>query len=125
MTVSYICVPDELMQPTRTNLATAGLVLTEIAGGVTQASRYVLSSTFDITEETRRAAATVNFKDREMQVLLGMAAGKSNATIGRGLGITEDTVKTHARRLFRKLGAIDRANAVAIGYQRGLLVVVS
>ena len=32
-----------------------------------------------------------------------MAAGKSNAQIGRDLYLSEDTIKTHARRLFRKL----------------------
>ncbi len=42
-----------------------------------------------------------------------MADGKSNAEIGRELFVSEDTVKTHARRLFRKLGARDRAHAVA------------
>ena len=35
--------------------------------------------------------------------------------------LSEDTVKTHARRLFRKLGARDRAQAVAVGFRRGLV----
>ena len=47
-----------------------------------------------------------------------MADGKSNAEIGRELFVSEDTVKTHARRLFRKLGARDRAHAVAAGLPR-------
>jgi len=48
--------------------------------------------------------------ERELQVLHGMADGKSNAEIGRDLFVSEDTVKTHARRLFRKLHARDRAH---------------
>ena len=44
----------------------------------------------------------------------------SNAEIGRELYLSEDTVKTHARRLFRKLGASDRAHAVALGLPLGL-----
>ncbi|GAA2520156.1 response regulator transcription factor [Pilimelia columellifera] len=60
--------------------------------------------------------------EREMQVLRGMADGKSNAEIGRELFVSEDTVKTHARRLFRKLGARDRAHAVAAGFRAGLVV---
>ena len=40
---------------------------------------------------------------REMQVLTGMSQGKSNAQIGRELYLSEDTIKTHARRPFRKL----------------------
>jgi DNA-binding NarL/FixJ family response regulator len=58
---------------------------------------------------------------REMQVLTGMSQGKSNAQIGRELYLSEDTIKTHARRLFRKLGAKDRAEAVAIGFRRGVM----
>ena len=59
--------------------------------------------------------------DREVQVLVGMSNGRSNAQIGVDLFLSEDTVKTHARRLFRKLGANDRAQAVAIGLRRGLI----
>jgi DNA-binding NarL/FixJ family response regulator len=59
--------------------------------------------------------------EREMQVLRGMTDGKSNAEIGRDLYVSEDTVKTHARRLFRKLGARDRAHAVATGFRAGLV----
>lgn len=59
--------------------------------------------------------------ERELQVLRGMSQGKSNAEIGRGLYLSEDTVKTHARRLFRKLGVNDRAQAVALGFRRGLV----
>ncbi len=66
---------------------------------------------------TRRTALT----ERELQVLRGMADGKSNAEIGRELFVSEDTVKTHARRLFRKLGARDRAHAVAAGFRTGLV----
>ncbi|MBO0868265.1 MAG: response regulator transcription factor [Micromonosporaceae bacterium] len=59
--------------------------------------------------------------ERELQVLRGMADGRSNAEIGRDLFVSEDTVKTHARRLFRKLGARDRAHAVAAGFRAGLV----
>lgn len=58
---------------------------------------------------------------REMQCLRAMTRGLTNAGIGRELFISEDTVKTHLRRLFRKVGARDRAHAVAIGYCTGLL----
>lgn len=78
--------------------------------------------------ETRRSAPgsrpsrpPVGLTERELQVLLGMAEGKSNAEIGRELFVSEDTVKTHARRLFRKLGARDRAHAVAAGFRAGLV----
>jgi DNA-binding NarL/FixJ family response regulator len=63
----------------------------------------------------------VELTERELQVLRGMADGKSNAEIGRELYVSEDTVKTHARRLFRKLGARDRAHAVASAFRAGLV----
>ncbi|MDQ1705366.1 MAG: hypothetical protein QOF18_1732 [Frankiaceae bacterium] len=59
--------------------------------------------------------------EREMQVLRGMAAGKSNGQIGRELYLSEDTIKTHARRLFRKMRVNDRAQAVASGFRLGLV----
>lgn len=59
--------------------------------------------------------------ERELQVLRGMGRGRSNAEIGKELYLSEDTVKTHARRLFRKLGAADRAQAVAMGFRWGLV----
>lgn len=59
--------------------------------------------------------------ERELQVLRGMSEGKSNAEIGRDLFVSEDTVKTHARRMFRKLGARDRAHAVAEAFRSGLV----
>ena len=64
---------------------------------------------------------TTELSEREMDVLLGMTEGLSNAEIAAELVLAEDTVKTHARRLFRKLGAGDRADAVARGFRQGLL----
>ena len=70
---------------------------------------------------TVREATGVQLSMREMQVLTGMSQGKSNAQIGRELYLSEDTIKTHARRLFRKLGAAARAQAVATGFRLGLV----
>ena len=66
-------------------------------------------------------ARRMTLTEREVQVLRGMADGKSNAEIGRELFVSEDTIKTHIRRLFRKLGARDRAHAVAAGFRAGLV----
>jgi len=67
------------------------------------------------------ATPAVTLTKREIEVLVGMSNGRSNAQIGAELFLSEDTVKTHARRLFRKLGANDRAQAVAIGLRGGLI----
>jgi DNA-binding NarL/FixJ family response regulator len=69
----------------------------------------------------RASDPATSLTEREQQVLRGMSQGKSNAEIGRALYLSEDTVKTHARRLFRKLGVNDRAQAVALGFRRGLV----
>jgi len=69
----------------------------------------------------RPAEPTPVLTKREIEVLVGMSHGRSNAQIGQELFLSEDTVKTHARRLFRKLGASDRAQAVAIGLRRGII----
>ena len=74
-----------------------------------------------VRSTVREATPAVNLSMREMQVLTGMSQGKSNAQIGRELYLSEDTIKTHARRLFRKLGAKDRAEAVATGFRRGIM----
>lgn len=58
---------------------------------------------------------------REQQVLEGMSYGKPNAEIGRDLFLSEDTIKTHARRLFIKIGARDRAHATRVGLEAGYL----
>jgi DNA-binding NarL/FixJ family response regulator len=50
-----------------------------------------------------------------------MSQGKSNGQIGQELYLAEDTVKTHARRLLRKLEVKDRAQAVAHGFRQGLV----
>lgn len=74
--------------------------------------------------QTRHAAQQGDrpqLSERELQVLEGMARGLSNGQIGQELYLSEDTVKTHARRLYRKLGAADRAEAVANGFRWGLL----
>jgi DNA-binding NarL/FixJ family response regulator len=60
---------------------------------------------------------------RELQVLRHMAYGKSNAEIAGALGVVPSTVKAHSQRLFRKLGARDRAEAVGLGYRLGIIEV--
>jgi len=69
------------------------------------------------------AQVTPQFKlsERETQVLDAMSRGLSNGEIGRELYLSEDTIKTHARRLYRKLRAADRAQAVAVGLRAGLI----
>jgi DNA-binding NarL/FixJ family response regulator len=61
--------------------------------------------------------------ERELVVLRHMRRGESNAEIGLNLGIAERTVKCHVTQILSKLGAPDRAGAVARGFDLGLLEV--
>jgi len=57
---------------------------------------------------------------REGEVLILIATGLTNQEIARKLFISEGTVKTHINNLFAKIGARDRAQAVAYAFRRGL-----
>lgn len=64
----------------------------------------------------RRAGALVT--PRELQIVEGLRAGLSNEGIAIQLGISMFTVKNHVRKILRKLGANNRAQAVAIAMSR-------
>jgi DNA-binding NarL/FixJ family response regulator len=57
---------------------------------------------------------------REAEVLKLIAAGLSNAEIAEALVVSSATVKTHVNRIFYKVGARDRAQAVRYAYKHGL-----
>jgi DNA-binding NarL/FixJ family response regulator len=59
--------------------------------------------------------------ERELEVFRLVGSGASNQEIARTLWISESTVKTHTTRLFAKLGLRDRAQAVVLAYESGLL----
>jgi DNA-binding NarL/FixJ family response regulator len=70
--------------------------------------------------ETRPSALS-ELSERELDVLKLVARGSSNTQIARMLFISEATVKTHVGRIFSKLGLRDRAQAVVIAYESGLV----
>jgi len=58
---------------------------------------------------------------REIDVLVAIAAGKSNKTVAQTLGIGEETVKMHVKAILAKLGANDRTHAVTLAIKRGII----
>jgi DNA-binding NarL/FixJ family response regulator len=66
-------------------------------------------------------AATEPLSQRELEVLGLVARGSTNREAAAKLFISEATVKTHLLHVYAKLGVKDRAAAVAVAYERGLL----
>ena len=58
---------------------------------------------------------------RELNVLELLARGKSNKEIGVNLYISETTVKSHLRSIFRKLNVLSRTEAISVANRRGLI----
>ncbi len=74
----------------------------------------------DAEEEVREGVALTS---REREVLALLAAGASNKTIARALGVSVHTAKFHVASLTEKLGASGRLEAVAIALRTGLIMV--
>jgi len=71
---------------------------------------------------TQTAPAGSALTARETEVLRMIAAGLANKEIAYRLGISEHTVKFHVSALLGKLGAASRAEAIAIGVRRGIVL---
>lgn len=64
----------------------------------------------------------VSLTPREVEILRCLGDGMSNKAVARALGISAHTVKFHLEAVFAKLGAASRAEAVAKGLRRGLIL---
>lgn len=64
--------------------------------------------------------AEMGITQRESEVLRAMTDGLNNKAVAKQLVISEDTVKTHVRSIFRKLGVSDRAQAVSLVLREGI-----
>lgn len=58
---------------------------------------------------------------RELDVLRLVSRGRTNKEMASAMFISEETVKTHMKSLFQKLGVHDRAEAVSVSLQRGII----
>ena len=70
---------------------------------------------------SERPAPLAELTPRELEVLRFVARGLSNSDIARQLVLGEATIKTHVARIFQKLNLHDRAQAVVLAYESGLV----
>jgi two-component system, NarL family, response regulator LiaR len=75
------------------------------------------------TNGTHPAAAAIALSSREINVLNLVARGLSNKQIANKLGISDKTVRNHLSRIFRKLEAGNRTQAVMNAMRVGLLTI--
>ncbi len=59
--------------------------------------------------------------DRELTVLQELSDGKATREVAESIHVSEETVKTYLKQIFRKLGVHDRTEAVAEAFRRGLV----
>ena len=89
------------------------------------AIRSAMSGDVYMTEEVRKIYETrkgmKGLSPREAEVISEVGKGLGNREIGEKLGISENSVKMHLKRAFFKLGAGDRAEAVSLARQRGMI----
>jgi two-component system, NarL family, response regulator LiaR len=79
-----------------------------------------------VIQEVREAkknvpAAFAELTERELEVLLLIAQGRSNAEIAEQLVLSEKTVKGHVSNIFSKLHMADRTQAAVFAWQQGLM----
>jgi putative nucleotidyltransferase with HDIG domain len=67
----------------------------------------------------RRSADPCPLSQREIDALQGLAAGKVYKQIAQELSLSVSTIRTHLHNVYRKIGAVDRAQAVLIAHDRG------
>jgi DNA-binding NarL/FixJ family response regulator len=104
--------PEQLIAAVRTIAAGDALLSPSVTRNV------IAHFTRQQRQPPPRALKTLT--SREMDVYRLIAAGLSNAEIGRELFISDTTVKTHVTRLLQKLEVRDRAQAIVLAYQCNL-----
>jgi DNA-binding NarL/FixJ family response regulator len=107
--------PPELVAAVRGAVAGDTLLAPEIT------RRLVESFVSRPPPGARASAELASLTTRELEVLRHMACGRSNAEIASLLYVTDETVKTHASRIFMKLGVRDRTQAVIVAYEQGVV----
>ena len=99
----------------------AGAVPIDYLGRILRASAPTGERPAPVGEQAAVAGLVAPLTDRELQVLRLLATGKRNQQIADDLVVTTDTVKKHLTRIFDKLGATNRTEAIANARALGLI----
>tara|TARA_R110000868_G_scaffold1276_1_gene9945 strand:- start:4289 stop:4930 length:642 start_codon:yes stop_codon:yes gene_type:complete len=102
---------DDLLRAVRAVHAGAGYLQAEV-------TKPLLKR---LAQEARAEGRKSELSARELQVLECVALGQSNKTVAITLSVSEETVKAHLKSLYEKLGASDRAHAVAIALRQQII----
>lgn len=84
------------------------------AGVAVETNQQVVSSRERFMARCERMAAERNLTAREAEVMALIAQGKTRREIEQELFLSENTVKTHARHLYAKLGVATKAELIAL-----------
>jgi DNA-binding CsgD family transcriptional regulator len=103
--------------PMDANATQIDAALRALAAGLTVRPAAAAVASFEPLAE----AAAPLLSPRELEILACIGEGASNKEVARRLGISPHTVKFHVESLFRKLGAVTRAEAVAKGLKRQII----
>jgi DNA-binding NarL/FixJ family response regulator len=108
--------PEEMLAAIRTVHAGDAVI-------APSSTKRLIGHLAQVLPETEKAPPAVldALTDREREVLVLMARGRSNTEIAGDLYVAEATVKTHVGRVLAKLGARDRVQAVVLAYETGLV----
>ncbi|WP_413454300.1 response regulator transcription factor [Georgenia phoenicis] len=108
--------PEDMLDAIRTVHAGDGVI-------APSSTKRLIEHLAQILPDEQKAPPAVldGLTEREREVLVLMARGRSNTEIAGELYVAEATVKTHVGRVLAKLGARDRVQAVVIAYETGLV----
>lgn len=111
--------PEELLAAVRTVHAGDAVIAPSTTRRLLEHVAPLLAA--EGAEDGGAASALDALTEREREVLVLMARGRSNTEIAGDLHVAEATVKTHVGRVLAKLGARDRVQAVVTAYETGLV----
>ncbi len=111
--------PDDLLAAIRAVAGGDAIVAPRVTRRLLDRFAAQLEPAVPVVHSGAERLATLT--DREREVLLLVAQGRSNAEIGERLHVAETTVKTHVGRILAKLELRDRVQAVVLAYETGLV----